>query len=197
MKANIPPLLPGAFYHVYNRGINGENLFRCDENYHYFLRKYAYHIPPVAETYAYCLLRNHFHLLIRTKEIADFDPATAQHPASKAFADLFNGYAQGVNKVFRRTGGLFETPFRRILIENPDYLIHVVRYIHQNPKRHGFTHSFEDWPFSSYSAFVTDKRTQLLRDKAIEWFSGKSACQLMHTLPGAAETEQHFALEFD
>lgn len=57
----------GVFYHVYNRGINGEDLFKEARNYAYFLKLYAKYIPPVAETYAYCLLKNHFHLMIRVR----------------------------------------------------------------------------------------------------------------------------------
>lgn len=57
----------GAYYHIYSRGNNGENLFIEEKNYHDFLGLYLKHIVPVADTYAYCLLRNHFHHLIRTK----------------------------------------------------------------------------------------------------------------------------------
>jgi hypothetical protein len=53
---------------IYNRGNNGENLFREQRNYPYFLKLYAKHIEPIAETYAYCLLRNHFHLLVKIKD---------------------------------------------------------------------------------------------------------------------------------
>jgi putative transposase len=60
------PLAYGRYYHIYNRGNNGENLFVEPRNYPYFLQQYAKHIRPVAATYAYCLLPNHFHLLIRT-----------------------------------------------------------------------------------------------------------------------------------
>jgi len=60
------PLEYGRFYHIYNRGNNGENLFVQQRNFPYFLQLYAKHIQPVAETYAYCLLSNHFHFAIRT-----------------------------------------------------------------------------------------------------------------------------------
>ena len=62
------PLEPGVCYHIYNRGINGETIFREERNYAHFLNLYARHIEPVAETFAYCLLCNHFHLLVRIKE---------------------------------------------------------------------------------------------------------------------------------
>ena len=62
------PLQPGEYYHIYNRGIDGEVLFREVRNYHHFLRLWAKYIEPVADTYAYCLLSNHFHFLIRIKQ---------------------------------------------------------------------------------------------------------------------------------
>jgi putative transposase len=61
------PLQPGQYYHIYNRGNNRENVFIEKRNYPYFLKLYARHIEPVADTYAYCLLRNHFHFLVRIK----------------------------------------------------------------------------------------------------------------------------------
>jgi putative transposase len=67
MKKHTNPLEPERFYHVYNRGINGENIFKEERNYAFFLAKYAYHLHPFVETYAYCLLKNHFHLLIHTR----------------------------------------------------------------------------------------------------------------------------------
>ena len=67
------PLEPGCFYHVYNRGNNGDNLFYNQENYKFFLRKYDEYLSPLVETYAFCLLPNHFHLLIRVKEIPPFE----------------------------------------------------------------------------------------------------------------------------
>ncbi|MEA5459064.1 hypothetical protein VB796_08450 [Arcicella sp. LKC2W] len=75
MKKNIELLEPMCVYHLYNRGINGENIFKEERNYKYFLQKYAQYMEPIADTFAYCLLKNHFHIAIRTKseaEIVDF-----------------------------------------------------------------------------------------------------------------------------
>ena len=58
------PMQHGQYYHIHNRGNNGEVLFREQRNYSYFLNLYARYIEPVAETYAYCLMSNHFHLLV-------------------------------------------------------------------------------------------------------------------------------------
>ena len=63
----IEPLIEGQYYHIYNRGINGCDIFPEDKNFDYFLKLYSKHITETIETFAYCLLRNHFHLLIRVK----------------------------------------------------------------------------------------------------------------------------------
>ena len=75
-------LMPGVHYHIYNRGTNRENVFIEERNYAYFLRLYSKYIEPVAETYAYCLLRNHFHVFARIRD--DRDPNN--HGDPKGFA---------------------------------------------------------------------------------------------------------------
>lgn len=68
---NPVPLEHGQYYHIYNRGNNRENLFVEERNYLYFLKLYGQHIEPVASTFAYCLLPNHFHILVQIKEVED------------------------------------------------------------------------------------------------------------------------------
>jgi REP element-mobilizing transposase RayT len=67
------PILYGNYYHIYNRGNNGFDIFLETENYYHFLRLYAKYIEPVAETFAWCLLKNHFHILVRIKEKEEID----------------------------------------------------------------------------------------------------------------------------
>ncbi|MCS6846293.1 MAG: hypothetical protein RMN52_01095 [Anaerolineae bacterium] len=67
------PLIRGVTYHIYARGTNREDIFIEPRNYTYFLRLYTQHIVPIADTYAYCLLKNHFHLLVRIKTLEDCD----------------------------------------------------------------------------------------------------------------------------
>jgi putative transposase len=101
-------LYPGVFYHIYNRGNNRENIFREERNYTYFLHLYHRHITPIAETYAYCLLKNHFHLLIRVKD------STIGETASQKFSNFFNAYSKAINLAYQRSGALFQRPFKRI-----------------------------------------------------------------------------------
>jgi putative transposase len=169
------PLHPGQYYHIYNRGNNRENLFVEDRNYRYFLQLYSKHIAPVAETYAYCLLRNHFHFLVRIQDqehltdLQDLSGVPSAKP-SQAFSNLFNAYTRAFNRAYGRTGALFQRRFGRKQISSDAYFTQVVIYIHQNPQKHKFVDDFRDWPYLSYHAHLSAKPTQLKRAEVIAWF---------------------------
>ncbi|SNT04812.1 hypothetical protein SAMN05421640_2156 [Ekhidna lutea] len=192
---NTKPLQPETYYHVYNRGINGEDIFKKEENYQYFLLKYEKYISPVADTYAYCLLKNHFHLMIRTKGGEEIQATnnnsnrvlnpvrvnkTSSQIISLQFSHFFNGYTQAINKAYKRTGKLFELPFRRIPIENEYYFSKLVYYIHFNPQKHGLIDDFREYPHSSYHAHLSDKSTKLHRNEVINWFGDKKSYKEFH-----------------
>lgn len=81
----IEPLEFGKYYHIYNRGINSENLFKESRNYEYFLTLHTKHIEPIAETFAWCLLKNHFHLLVRVKTFEEILVSHEEHESKKLF----------------------------------------------------------------------------------------------------------------
>jgi hypothetical protein len=205
------PLLPEKFYHIYNRGINGEDLFKQERNYAYFLNKYANYLEPVVETYAYCLLKNHFHLLIKVKDIEILNNFHSEksdkteiknglhHPdfiVNKQFAKLFSSYSQSINIASKRTGSLFETPFKRIEVTNDLYLTRLIWYIHHNPQKHGFVSDFRDYPYSSYHAHLSNKNTKLKRKEVIEWFGGISVFKNLHNEKQNELDISHFVIEF-
>jgi len=68
VRSDPAPLQPGSIYHIYNRGVNRETIFHEKRNYEYFINLYARHIQPMADTFAFCLLPNHFHLLIEVRQ---------------------------------------------------------------------------------------------------------------------------------
>ncbi len=70
----VEPIEYGYYYHIYNRGINGTDLFWSDDNYSYFMELYFKYIDLVADTYAWCLMKNHFHFLVRIKEEGEIQP---------------------------------------------------------------------------------------------------------------------------
>lgn len=170
----------GGFYHIYNRGNDGEILFREKRNYRYFLELYTKYVEPVAKTYAYCLLRNHFHFLVRIKDYTDLELTAKRFKPGRAFSNLFSTYTKAFNKSYERTGSLFEKPFHRKLVDNSNYFNHLVVYIHQNPQKHGFVKDFRDWPFSSYRTVLSEQATRLQRETVLTWFDGRGGFTEAH-----------------
>lgn len=185
----IEPLNYGKFYHIYNRGINSCALFHEQTNYKYFLGLYDKYISPVADTYAWVLMKNHFHLLVRIKEEYLISPDRVSNPVrtlipAKHFSNLFNSYAQAFNKMYGRHGNLFERPFKRKEITNKEYFKNMVVYIHNNPVHHKFTEHAMDYPWSSYLTCISVKSTRLKRDAVMGWFDNHANFQTAHENPG-------------
>jgi REP element-mobilizing transposase RayT len=170
----------GLYYHIYNRGNNLENIFRQERNYEFFLQKYNQHITPVAETYAYCLLKNHFHLLVRIKHQDELNTTLQNKRPGQVFGNFFNAYAKAFNKLYQRSGSLFQNPFGRVEVTSDRQLFQLVIYIHQNPQRHGFVDDFRDWPYSSYQALQSGQPTWLKSDEVIDWFDSRRNLELAH-----------------
>jgi putative transposase len=173
----VIPLKPGGFYHILDRGVNRENIFLEERNYAYFLNLYIHHISPVADTYAYCLLRNHFHLLVRINTGAAIKTASV----SKAFNNFLTAYAKAINKAYGRTGALFQHHFGRIPIHSDRYFNALVRYIHHNPCKHGFVNDFRDWPYSSYHTLLWEDPAQLEAGKTLKRFGGLKRFRKYHS----------------
>lgn len=169
MKSSTP-LQFGHYYHIYNRGNNGGNLFFEERNYPYFLKLYTHHIYPIADTFAYCLLKNHFHFLIRVKGHSETIRGIHSPKPSQAFSNLFNAYSKAINKAYGRTGSLFEERFGRIEVTSETYCMRLLAYIHINPQKHGFVPDFRLWPWSSYHALQGNLETKLARPSVRTWF---------------------------
>lgn len=189
MEAKVP-LLHGNYYHIYNRGNNGIDIFLENENYLHFLRLYAKYIEPIAETYAWCLLKNHFHILVRIKDkneivVGDLTYNTTAAPKVvepfRQFSHLFNAYTQAINKKHHRTGSLFEKSFERKLVTSEKYFQQLIFYIHNNPVHHGFVKQMSLYPWSSYSSIISDKPTLMKRDEILSLFGSKADFLDYHT----------------
>jgi putative transposase len=161
----VIPLEPGKWYHVFNRGVNRENIFREERNYAYFFRLYLKYIHPVAETGAYCLMRNHFHLLIRIRETIESSVVDKSEPVanssklvSHAFNNFLVAYAKAINKAYGRIGALFQHHFGRHEVTSDFYFAKLICYIHFNPQKHGFVADFRDWPYSSFKTDAVYER---------------------------------------
>ncbi len=209
MKNDQPQFLPSCFYHVYNRGNNKENLFYHPDNYAYFLKKYAFYLSDWVDTYAYCLLPNHFHLLIKVKEeellpmpalnlpgLRDLEgfashqtanspkhsePLTSAQTVSSQFRHFFTSYSKAINKREQRNGSLFQKNFKRLLLDDFGHLTNLIVYIHTNPQVHGLISDFRDYPFSSYRTLCSTKPTRLCRSEVLDWSGGYSGFEIFHT----------------
>ena len=187
----MEPLLSECMYHIYNHSNGNELLFKEEKNYFYFLERYRKYILPVAETYAYCLMPNHFHVLIQIKTVDEMVPLFNGKPlldkynklatpkerdafvsrfVSKQFSNLFSSYTQAFNRMYNRKGSLFIKNFKRKKVEDENYAIRLVNYIHLNPVKHGFVDKPEDWKFSSYNAIISAKPTWVDSNKVLGWF---------------------------
>ena len=117
----------GEYFHVYNRGVNRERIFFEERNYTYFLRRMRESVESSAVTViAYCLMPNHFHLLLRQEE---------QYALSDFMKGVCDGYAKAINNARKRSGHLFEGKYKLKHVTDEKYLIHITRYIHMNPVR--------------------------------------------------------------
>ena len=205
------PLLYDTYYHIYNRGVNGEDIFVEERNYDLFLKLFEKHLNPVADLFAYCLLRNHFHVSVRIKseeeileirktlrvfsvnnhhgrqgKTADHQHGQSRKPlgskyVSDQFSNFFNAYAKTINKAYERTGSLFQHPFGRIPITTDRQFWNVIAYIHQNPQKHGFVKDFREWKYSSYGIILSERPNVINRAEVMRWFGSRDDYLSLHT----------------
>lgn len=169
----------GQYYHICNRGNNKENIFIEEKNYGYFLGKMKKYLLPIADVYAYCLLKNHFHIVLRIKDNEEL-PEKLKKKIHLPFSNLFNSYAKSINTSYDRIGSLFQEHLQRNKIENEEYLKQLIVYVHLNPIKHKFTKSFETYLHSSYRSFVSDKETSIDRSFILELFGGLDNFKFYH-----------------
>lgn len=171
----------GEFYHVYNRSVDKKPLFIHEGNNHFFLLKLAHFLKDVASIYAYCLLENHFHLLIKiSDDLSAFrilhkveDTISAHTIVSRQFRRFFQSYSLKFNFQQKRCGTLFQTPFKRSLVKNHQYLIHLIYYIHTNAQKHQLAEDFKNWEWSSYY-HILSAEDEIIAQTILNWFGNKT-----------------------
>lgn len=205
MNSNESPLYPELHYHIYNHGNANENIFLNDNNYTYFLKRYTFFIHPVADTLAYCLMRNHFHFVIQVKNEIDikeqyyskYEKAISDEiiPGylAQQFSNLFNGYSKAFNKMHSRKGKLFRLPFKRKLLDSDFYLQKAIHYVHANPVHHGFVKDMHDWTYSSIHAYETSRKTNIKKEAGLQLFNGIEGFRYFHNKP----VDEKYKLEMD
>ena len=188
---------PDSYYHIYNRGINSCPIFQNEENQRFFLNKFYHYLHEVCDVYAFCLMQNHFHFLIKIKpneELIKFakkniksalEKETGLHSISNIFSKqigkFISCFSQSYNKINNRHGALLESPFKRIKIDTEEYLKNLIIYIHLNPTDSKL--NYQTFKFSSYAAILSTKKTNVKRDDVIALFENKENFIYRHSYP--------------
>ncbi|MDR7239609.1 transposase [Neobacillus drentensis] len=158
MVRSVRTWFQGAKYHVTSRGIRKSSLFFDEEDF----EKYLTLVEETKERYpfilhTYCLMSNHTHLQIETKDT----------PLSLIMKNLNTKFAKYFNRKYHFSGHVFEKRYGDELLNSPEYEIDVSKYIHLNPVSAGMVANPEDYPWSSYRAFVYGESIPLIAPKAL------------------------------
>ena len=168
-----------SIYHIYNRSNNKEILFRTDQDYRAFLfrlglalgfekgdlnnseitRSHKSRIrvigldPTSFKLHAFCLMRNHFHLLIEQ---------CGDESISKLISKVFTSFSKYINLKYKRTGHVFQDKFKSVCIKTNPQLMLVSSYIHMNPVKDSLVNRPEEYKWSSYNDFVSERNNILV-----------------------------------
>ncbi|MCK4603791.1 MAG: transposase [Deltaproteobacteria bacterium] len=147
---------PGLLQHVMARRIERRKIFWDDKDRSSFLERLALILDETqTQCYAWALIPNHFHLLLRT----------GQTPLSKVMRRLMTGYAVTFNKRHKRSGHLFQNRYKSIVCEEDPYLLELIRYIHLNPLRAGLVKDLKEldrYPWTGHSAILGKRKNPLV-----------------------------------
>ncbi len=189
----------GQTYHIYNKAISEIKLFRNGDDYLYFMSKYKEYFQHYFSTYAYCLIPNHFHLLIRMKTREEIQEALKNENTKSAvkylneeipisvfignqFKRLFSSYSIKYNNKYFREGSLFVNKIKKVKVSKDGSIQRLLCYIHHNPIHHGLTQEYGEWKFSSYRDFLHTEKTIIAREEMLEWLGGNDTFVELHNL---------------
>jgi putative transposase len=160
--------LPDNIYHIYNQGNNQQEIFRCDEDYLIFLRMLRKEVHNHTEIIAWCLMPNHFHILVYAEErscVMMKQGGLEIEKLTNGIRKLLSGYARVFNQRYKRTGSLFRQKTKAKNIAESDWVVkynyslhdycsRCFNYIHQNPVVSGMAKQPAEWMYSSYCDYA-------------------------------------------
>ncbi|MDO8507434.1 MAG: transposase [bacterium] len=177
-KNTVKKFVPDGIYHIYNRGVEKRSIFPDKKDYQVFLQLLKTSLSPEEERdymgytrvkdkseslelIAYCLMPNHFHLLVKQLD---------ETSMTEFMRSISNAYVAYFNKKYKRVGSLFQGTYKAVLVDRDEYLVHLSRYIHMNPL--DINIKLDEYPYSSYKYYLDDatKPTWLNHYAIIEQF---------------------------
>lgn len=163
-----------AFYHIYARGVAKQTIFLESSDFIYFQKLFARYLSKSTieskmgyiypkfynqmDLLAYCLMNNHFHILVYQKEAGNI---------KKLMQSIMTSYSRYFNLKYKRTGPLFESRYKASRIDVRSYLEHISRYIHLNPRY------WKSYPYSSLKYYLTDQVDWVNTEKILDLFKDK------------------------
>ncbi|MDD5416193.1 MAG: transposase [Candidatus Daviesbacteria bacterium] len=183
-----------SYYHVFNRGVEKRDIFLDDKDYHFFqaylfiylrplkevlkkypdlpLRLYSKNLSEEVELIAYCLMPNHFHLLLKQK---------TKNGISKLMKQITNAYTLFFNQKYKRVGGLMQGRFKAVSVISDNLFVHLVRYIHLNPVSSELTQNPDNYSWSSYPDYLgKDTEFSCSKNEILSYFPSQEAMKSFH-----------------
>lgn len=194
-----------SYYHIFNRGVEKRDIFLEDKDYCFFqtylyiylrplkkvlekhpdlpLRLYNKNLSEEVELLGYCLMPNHFHLLLKQK---------TKNGISKLMKQITNAYTLYFNQKNNRVGGLMQGTFKAVGIDDDNLLIHIMRYIHLNPIASNLTQDLNTYQWSSYPDYLgKENELPCSEDEILSYFSSVEAFEKFH------KDQEEYAKELD
>jgi REP element-mobilizing transposase RayT len=182
-------MIAGGTYHVYNRANGNEPMFCNPGNYEFFLKNYSKYTSQHWETHAWCLMPNHFHLIVTVKESPFEEDWRA---GSQAFSNFANGYTQSFNRQHQRKGSLFMRSFRRKNANDEEYLRKLVCYIHNNPVKARIVDYPNEWQYSSYNKLLNAEESHYQTHPVLKLFGCRKEFRTSHVIQNSPGTIELF-----
>lgn len=155
---------PNQYYHIYNRGANNQNIFKNRKDYLFFLDKLNQTLQKYDwQIYTYCLLPNHYHLQIKTKK----------NKLGTIIQSLQTSHAIYFNHKYKHLGPVFQNRYHSVTIQDGEYFLYLSKYIHLNPVKAELVKHPQDYPYSSYNAYLNPKNNSILDTRSIRTIIGK------------------------
>lgn len=206
-KNSLKTYIEDGYYHLYNRGVEKRDIFLNDCDYKVFLHFLKEYLQPLSSEdlnpfkqpkslaneislLAYCLMPNHFHLLVKQK---------IKNGITRLMSRIGTNYVMYFNKRYDRVGPLFQGVYKAVLVETDGQLLHLSRYIHSNPLEIE-DKNFEkliDYPYSSYRDYLGNRKTEWVKSAEIlSFFKSRKRIGLVDYLSYQSFVEG-FEGEFD
>ena len=179
---------PGGYFHVYNRGVAKQPLFLDTHDYRHFLETLSFYldstqirrlsktgakdrrllfavqpIDPLVTVVAYCLMPNHFHLVLREER---------EKGVSTYMQRAMNSYTRAFNTKYRRVGTVFQGVFSAVGVSSDQQLLHVCRYVYLNPVVARMVHSAADYRWSSFAQLMSESESRLVDSQILLGIAG-------------------------